>query len=330
MLIECVPNVSEGVNARVIESLRQEILRGGSTLLHSDSGESANRTVFTYCGTPQAVVKSSINLIEAAIQQIDLRHHLGTHPRIGAVDVLPFIPLEAATLSDCDICAREVARICADKLQLPFFLYEDSQPISDRKNLPFYRIGGFEKLTERFLTGELRSDFGPQSPHPSAGAVVIGARPFLIAYNVDLQTDDVATARRIAASIREQSGGSPRVRAIGWPCPERHGCQVSCNLLDFRVTPPVDVFTRIQELAAHEGVLVMGAELVGVIPMAALVSEGESKKATSRTELSEMLLQRAVRIGLSSHEFLVEKQVLEYLLDAQGLREKNALSMCLG
>jgi glutamate formiminotransferase / 5-formyltetrahydrofolate cyclo-ligase len=319
VLIECVPNVSEGVDQTIIDSLKAAIVSGGATILHTDQGKSANRTVFTYCGSPQEVIQSSIRLIESAIQHIDLRTHTGTHPRIGAVDVLPFVPLHNSTLADCDECARIVAEACADKLKLPFFLYEASQKIPARANLPYYRYGGFEALPKRLASGELESDYGPQHHHPSAGATVIGARNFLIAYNINLSTKELSTAKRIASKLRERNGGLSRVRAIGWDAPERNCTQVSCNLLDYSVTNPRDVFAATKQLADFEGIEVTGAELIGLIPQAALIPEELNPDLWGSAELTEKLRELATSIGLDIKEFIIEDRVIEYLLVTKGL-----------
>lgn len=269
-LIECVPNVSEGRSQPIVDRCAQAIADAGATLLDVSSDPAHNRTVFTAAGEAAVVSSAALALFDAAIPAIDLRTHRGEHPRLGAVDVVPFVPLDGATMSDCVAVARSVAALVAARHRLPVFLYEEAALRPDRRRLEEIRRGGFEGLAARLAEPEWAPDFGPSVPHPSAGAAVIGARPFLIAYNVTLRTTRLDVARAIARAIRERSGGLPCLKAMGVTLADRGVVQVSMNLTDFRRTSMVDAFDAIAAAAARHGVEVIESELVGLAPAAAL------------------------------------------------------------
>jgi glutamate formiminotransferase len=205
-----------------------------------------------------------------AVHTIDLRTHRGEHPRIGAVDVVPFIPLGGTTMAECVELAREVGQAIAERLKVPVYLYEEAASRDARRRLEDIRRGQFEGLSSKMTEPEWAPDFGPAAPHPTAGATVVGARRALIAFNVNLATDRLETARRIAAAVRASSGGLPSVKALGLALPDRHIVQVSMNLTNFEQTPIEVVFERVAAEAAKAGVAVLESEIVGLIPEAAL------------------------------------------------------------
>lgn len=272
-LIECVPNISEGRRTDVIQAVASAVSAvPGTVLLDISSDVDHNRTVLTLAGTGDGLTKAVRALYESALQHIDLREHKGSHPRMGAVDVVPFIPVRDATMADCVALSQEVASMIAAKFGVPTFLYAESARVPDRKILANVRKGEFEGLAEKLTDPAWKPDFGPSAPHPSAGASAVGARFFLIAYNLQLDTADVKIAKAIAKSIRESSGGLTNVQALGLYLADRKQAQVSMNLLNYERTP----IHRVQELvkieAARYGARVVGAEIVGLIPQAALTA----------------------------------------------------------
>jgi glutamate formiminotransferase len=265
-LIECVPNVSEGRNRTHIAACGRAIssVPGVHVLdIHADADH--HRSVFTFVGPPNGVANAVVRLAALATTLIDLRRHRGEHPRMGALDVVPFIPLAGATMETCTEIARRVAQDLAGEHDLPVYLYGHAAQRADRHSLPDIRGRGFESLCERGLADPMqRPDYGPHVLHPSAGATAVGARDFLAAFNVLLQTPDVEIARRIARIIRTSSGGLPGVRALGFRVQGR--AQVSMNLVDLRTTTPRLAFDAVQESAHHLGVEVMSSEIVGLLP----------------------------------------------------------------
>ncbi len=270
-LIECVPNVSEGRRTDVVDALWEAIgAEAGIVRLDRSSDASHNRTVFTFAGEARSVRGAVLRLFEATLARVDMRGHAGEHPRMGAVDVVPFVPVQGCDLAFCADLAREVGAQIAERFGVPIFLYAEAASHPDRKVLAHIRKGEFEGLAEKLARPEWRPDFGPAAPHPSAGASAIGARPFLIAYNLQLDTDRVPVAQAIARAVRGSSGGLPHIQAMGVALEERGCAQVSMNLLNFEKTP----IYRIQELvkveAARFGASVVDSEIVGLIPQAAL------------------------------------------------------------
>jgi glutamate formiminotransferase / 5-formyltetrahydrofolate cyclo-ligase len=276
MLIECIPNVSEGRRPEIVAGLA-DMIRGvaGVRLLDFSADPSHNRSVFTMVGDAAGVEAAVLALFERAIAVIDLRTHTGEHPRLGAVDVVPFVPIEGATMADCVALARRVGAAVAERFQLPVFLYEEASSNPARKNLEDIRRGEFEGLAAKMGAPEWAPDFGPRAPHPSGGATVIGARMPLIAYNINLATDRLDVAKKIAAAIRHSSGGFRFVKAAGFALENRGVVQVSMNLTNYEKTPIFRVFELVRREAERYGVAVLESEIVGLVPAAALVSAAE-------------------------------------------------------
>ena len=269
--LECVPNVSEGRAAERLRRLGEAVQKAGATLVDVHSDVDHHRSVFTFLGAPEIVERAALALARLAVELIDLRLHAGVHPRIGAVDVIPFVPLAGLPMADAVTIARRVGRALAAQTGLPVFFYEDAAIVPGRRDLPELRAGGFERLAERLADRRWLPDAGPAVPHPSAGATVIGARRPLIALNAMLATDNLAGARAVAAAIRERSpGGLPAVRALGVMLPSRRIAQISMNLLDYRRTPPRAVMERLDAETTQRGLRITGYELVGCAPASAL------------------------------------------------------------
>lgn len=269
-LVECIPNISEGRRPQIVEACADAIRQAGVALLDTHIDTDHHRSVFSFAGPPARIEAAALALIDAAVQRIDLRQHTGVHPRIGAVDVMPFVPLRGVTLTACAALARRVGAAAADRHGLPVFLYEAAAVTPSRQNLADIRRGGFEALAVHLTQPAWHPDYGPTRPHPSAGALVIGARRPLVAFNVNLDTTQLAAARTIARSLRERDGGLRAVKALGLPLASRGVVQVSMNLVDYTITPPVVVFDRITAEAARLGIAVLDSELVGLAPRAAL------------------------------------------------------------
>src|SRR5580765_2796480 len=276
MLIECVPNVSEGRRADVIAAMVEAIGRvPGVRLLDHSSDASHNRSVFTMVGDAPGLEIAILALVERAVASIDLRSHRGEHPRLGAVDVVPFIPIEGATMADCVALAKRVGAAVAQRCSVPVYLYEEASTNPARKNLEDIRRGEFEGLAARMATADWAPDFGPAAPHPSAGASVVGARMPLIAYNINLATDRLDVAKKIAAAIRHSSGGFRYVKAAGFKLEDRGIVQVSMNLTNYEKTPIFRVFEMVKREAARYGVGILESEIVGLVPSAALTAAAE-------------------------------------------------------
>ena len=300
-VIECVPNVSEGRRPEVVAALA-DALRAvpGLRVLGVQSDAAHNRSVFTLAGDASALAAGIPTLFEGALAAIDLRTHTGEHPRMGAVDVVPFIPLEGVTMAECVTLAKAVAADVAARFSVPMFLYEDASTNPARKNLEDIRRGEFEGLAGKMARAEWRPDYGPVAPHPSAGATAIGARMPLIAYNINLATNRLEVAKKIASAIRMSSGGLRYVKAMAIPLEDRGIVQVSLNLTNYEKTPMFRVFDLVKLEAARYGVHVLESEIVGFVPAAAL------------TQTAEYFLQL---------EGFSPEQVLEVKLRAWGLEE---------
>jgi glutamate formiminotransferase len=276
MLIECIPNVSEGRRPEIVAGMADAIRAvPGVRLLDFSSDPSHNRSVFTLVGDAEGVERATLALFERAISAIDLRTHAGEHPRLGAVDVVPFVPIEGVTMAECVALAKKVGAEVATRFNVPVYLYEEASANPSRKNLEDIRRGEFEGLTAKMATAGWAPDFGAASPHPSAGAAVIGARMPLIAYNINLATDRVDVAKKVAAAVRHSSGGLRFVKAMGVLLDDRHIAQVSMNLTNFEKTPMPRVFEFVKREAARYGVTVLESEVVGLVPQAALVAAAE-------------------------------------------------------
>jgi len=270
-LVECVPNFSEGRDAATIDALRSAITGvTGVRLLDVQSDTAHNRSVFTFVGNPAAVVEAAFAAMRVATDRIDLTKHSGEHPRMGATDVVPFVPVVGSTMQECADLARQLGERVGKELAIPVFLYAKAATRPEHQRLPDIRKGEFEALRERTLA----PDFGPTKVHPTAGVTAIGARPFLVAFNVYLDTQEIAVAKEIAKQIRTSSGGLPGVQASGFIVDGL--AQVSMNLLDIDVTSPAVVFNAIKARAEKQGVGVQYSEIVGLIPERALVGAAES------------------------------------------------------
>jgi glutamate formiminotransferase len=271
-LIECIPNVSEGRRTEVLDKCAARVRDAGVRLLDVKPDASHNRTVFTFAGEPDAVVAAVYALFDEAVKAIDLRQHSGEHPRMGAVDVVPFVPIEGATMADCVAVAKTVGAEVARRFGVPVFLYEDAASTPARKNLEDIRRGEFEGLAAKMQKPEWRPDYGPAAPHASAGASVIGARMPLIAYNINLATNRLDVAKKIATAVRQSTGGLRFCKAMGIELSDRGIVQVSMNLTNFEKTPVFRVFELVKREAARYGVTVLESEIVGLIPSAALTA----------------------------------------------------------
>ena len=271
-IIECIPNISEGRRRDVLDGCASAVRATGVHLLDVKPDAAHNRTVFTFAGDAAAVRAGVLALYEAALPSIDLRQHSGEHPRIGAVDVVPFVPIEGVTMAECVEVARATAAEIAARFNVPIFLYEEAASSPARRNLEDIRRGEFEGLRAKLAQPDWQPDFGPSAPHPSAGASVVGARVALIAYNINLATDRLDVAKKIAAAIRQSSGGLRYVKAMGVDLADRGIVQVSMNLTNFEKTPMFRVFELVKREAARYGVPVLESEIIGLVPAAALVA----------------------------------------------------------
>ena len=275
-IIECVPNVSEGRDRASIEAMAAAVRSApGVRLLDVSSDGAHNRSVLTFVGDAPAVRAGVLALFREAVGRIDLRTHKGEHPRMGAVDVVPFIPVRGSSVEECVALSKEVGAAIAEQFGVPVYLYEDSASAEHRRNLAEVRKGQFEGFAEKMKDPRWAPDYGPAAPHASAGAVAVGARPFLIAYNINLATKDLAIADRIAKAIRHLSGGFRYVKAMGVELADRGIVQVSINMTNFRKTPLHRVFECVRSEAERHGVAIVGSEIVGLAPADALLAAAE-------------------------------------------------------
>jgi glutamate formiminotransferase/formiminotetrahydrofolate cyclodeaminase len=273
-LVECVPNFSEGRNQQTLDALRMSLgAVPGVRLLDVQADPSHNRSVFTFVAPPAAAAEAAFRAVAVARERIDLTTHSGEHPRMGATDVVPFVPVRDVTMDECVTLARALGERVGRELDIPVFLYARAAARPERERLPDIRTGEFEGLRDRIGRDPAADpDFGPKRIHPTAGATAIGARPFLVAYNVYLDSPDIGLAKEIAKQIRTSSGGLPAVQASGFDVDGR--AQVSMNLLDIDVTPPATVFTAVERAARQRGVAVLRSEVVGLIPERAILGAG--------------------------------------------------------
>ncbi len=258
-VVECVPNFSEGRDGGIIDGIARAIGAAGGTLLDRTADPDHNRCVLTFAGSPEAAAEAAFSGVAEAVSQIDLTRHIGVHPRVGAADVVPFVPVTGVTLEDCAGIARQVGERIWRELRVPVFLYEAAACSSERARLENIRLSA----------GRMRPDFGDR-PHPTAGMTIVGARNFLIAWNINLATSRLDAARQIARKIRFSSGGLPCVKALGLPLASRNQVQVSMNLTDFEQTPLHVVFNAVMAEANALGIGIAGTELIGLIPEKAL------------------------------------------------------------
>jgi glutamate formiminotransferase/formiminotetrahydrofolate cyclodeaminase len=324
-IVECVPNFSEGRDRAVIDAIADAFRQSpGCTLLDVDPGASTNRTVYTFVGPPEAMVDAALAGARVAHRLIDMQKHSGEHPRMGALDVCPFVPITGVTMEDCVALAKEFGRRAAEELGIPVYLYEAAASQEHRTSLKQIREGEYEGLAEKIVKPEWKPDFGPAQLVPRWGATVTGARFFLIAYNVNvLATKE--QAHRIALDVREQGRGPGQpgllkaVKAIGWWMDEYNLAQVSMNLDDFRVTPPHVAFEECARLARELKLGVAGSELVGLIPRDAMLMAAEHYMQQENLFLvDEQQKIRLVvdRLGLNSvSPFVPEKRIIEYMME---------------
>ena len=275
-IMECVPNFSEGRDLAKVEKI-VDAFRGkeGVKLLDYSSDKDHNRTVVTVIGEIEPLGDAVIEAIGVAAQLIDLTHHQGEHPRMGAADVVPFIPIKNCTVQDADALAKRVGKEAAERFQIPSFLYEKSATAPHRENLAAIRKGQFEGMFEKMKQPEWKPDFGPDAPHPTAGVFAVGARMPLVAFNVNLDTPNLQIAKDIAARVRHSSGGYAFIKALGVMLEERHIAQVSMNLTDYTHTAVYRAYEAVKMEARRYGVNVVGTEIIGMVPMAALIDCAE-------------------------------------------------------
>ena len=289
-IIECVPNISEGRRPEVVEAVVARLRQvPGVRVLDHSSDPSHNRSVLTLAGDATPLKEAVLALFEAVIPTIDLRQHRGEHPRLGAVDVVPFVPIEGVTMEECVALAKETAADVARRFQVPVYLYEDASANPSRKNLEDIRRGEFEGLAAKMASPGWAPDFGPPAPHTSAGATVIGARMPLIAYNINLATDRLDVAKKIAAAVRHSSGGFRYVKAMGVRLEDRGIVQVSMNLTNYEKTPMFRVFEAVKSEAARYGVNILESEIVGLVPAAALHATAEHSLQLSEFKPNQVL-----------------------------------------
>lgn len=313
MLIESVPNVSEGRRPDVVDRLAAAMTGDGVYLLDRTSDASHNRSVFTLAGEHEPVQEALERLVGAAIHEIDMDTHRGEHPRIGAVDVIPFVPLAATTMDDCVDLARAFGRRIAERFGLPVYFYANAATRPERARLADLRRGQYEGLREEIVQHGREPDAGPARLHPSAGAVAVGARPFLIAYNINLASEDVELAKRIARRVRESGGGLPRVQANGFWIEELRRAQVSMNVLDFGTTPLWLVWETVRDVAAEDGVELAESELIGLAPLAAFLAVADRVGAPPEDSIERRLAAAAGALRLRDFSPM---QALELRLEA--------------
>ena len=339
-LLECVPNFSEGRNPEVIRQIADAVrVVPGVHLLHIDSGKAAHRTVVTFAGLPEPVVEAAFQAIKTASERIDMSQHHGEHPRLGATDVCPLIPVEGISMEECVVLAQKLGERVGRELQIPVFLYERAATTPSRRNLATIRAGEYEGLADKLRTPEWQPDFGPTVFNSRSGATVIGARDFLIAYNVNLNTDSTEKAHAIACDVRErgrtyrqadgtlvrQPGSCPAVKAIGWYIQEYGLAQVSMNLTDLSKTTLHEAFEACCKSAEARGLQVTGSELIGMVPLRVLLDAGAYflKKHGRAPVVPEVELVRAAvyYLGLDSlAPFDPRLKILEYRLEDLGAR----------
>lgn len=338
-IVECVPNFSEGRDLSIIGEITDEIKKVPEViLLDVDPGKDTNRTVVTFAGSPQGVLEAAFSAIKKAAALIDMSKHSGAHPRMGATDVCPFVPVSGVSMQDCVEIAEKLGRRVAEELNIPVYLYEEAASSVERRSLAYIREGEYEALPEKLKKEEYKPDFGEAVFNKKSGATVIGAREFLIAYNINLNTRNVKIATRIANRIREKGrsvknkdtgekeqipGTLKAVRAVGWYIDEYNMAQISVNLLNYKITPLYRVFEEAEKFANEFGVRVTGSELVGLIPLEAVLQVGRHylEKAGSSTGVPERELVRiaAQTLGMNEvAEFNPEHKIIEYRFREKG------------
>ena len=336
-IVECVPNFSEGRNIKTINAIGGAISAvQGVKFISAEPDKDYNRTVVTFIGEPSAVAEAAFQATKKAAELIDMSQHKGEHPRMGATDVVPFVPISGVTMEECVALAKDFGRRVGEELSIPVYLYEEAATRPERKNLSTIRKGEYESLPEKLKDPEWKPDYGPTTPNTRSGATVTGARTFLIAYNVNLNTNDVKLANEIALRIRESGrlkkdeSGNPvldaqgkkvnipgtlkAVKAMGVLLEAHDIAQVSINLVDFSVTPPHAAFEEVKKQAATLGVEATGSEIVGLTPLDALKMAGKFYNMSLKDE-SELVAEATQKLGLSQlEEFDPKKKIIEYQL----------------
>ncbi len=320
-IVECVPNFSEGRNQETVDLIVAAITAvPGVSLLGAERDPDHNRSVVTLAGQPEAVLEGAFQGCKKAAELIDLRKHQGQHPRMGATDVIPFVPISGISMEECVALADQLGQRIGAELNIPVFMYGEAAKRDDRQNLAEVRAGEFEGLREEIgRNSQRKPDFGPERIHETAGATAVGARFFLIAYNVNLNTRDVKLAKRIAKAIREKDGGMPAVKAMGFDLPAESCVQVSMNLVDYRQTSPAQAFLRIAELAEAEGVPILNSEIVGLLPQEALElcarQMAQTKKLQGMEGAGQIWLNQLAAETLKLKDFVPDEQVIELRLE---------------
>ncbi len=354
-LIECVPNFSEGNNLAIIHQITEAIATvDGVRLLNVDPGKATNRTVVTFVGEPDAVVEAAYRAIRKAGELIDMTRHSGAHPRMGATDVCPLIPIANISMEETAEWARKLARLVGEDLHIPVYLYEAAQPNIERSNLSVIRAGEYEGFAEKIYLPEWKPDFGPTQFDAKRGATVIGAREFLVAYNINLNTTSTRRANAVAFDIREAGrvkkengksvlddtgkpinipGSLKSVKAIGWFIEEYGIAQISINLTNINITPLHIAFDETCKKATERGLRVTGSELVGLIPLKALTDAGkyflEKQQRSSGAGEKELIRIAVKSLGLDElSEFKPEERIIEYLLAGENDQKLASLSLC--
>jgi len=339
-IVECVPNFSEGRDMTIIDKIAAEIKAvSGARLLDVDPGADTNRTVVTFIGDPTSVKEAAFRAVKKAAELIDMSKHKGEHPRMGATDVCPFIPVSGVTMEECVEIAKETGKRIGTELGFPVYLYEYAATNEERRNLANVRSGEYEGLQEKLKDPHWKPDFGPAKFNPRSGATAVGARDFLIAYNVNLNTTDAKLAHEIATTIREsgkkkrdgdgkfvkdkdgnavtEPGLLKNCKAVGWYIDTYEAAQISINLTNYHVTPPHTAFDTVSDLAVKMGMRVTGSELVGLIPLEAILQAGNyylEKQGKSRGIPERQIIKAAIRsLGLREvAEFDIDKKIIEY------------------
>lgn len=337
-ILECVPNFSEGRDQSKINSIAAAIRSvPGVSLLHIDISAAANRTVMTFAGNPAAVLEAAYQAVKTAAEVIDMQRQEGVHPRVGATDVCPLIPLAGIDMDDAIEYAKQLGDRVGRELNIPVYLYEYAASKDYRRALPDIRKGQYEGLAGKMQQPEWQPDYGPAAFNPATGATVIGARKILVAFNISLNTKDVTKAAYIAERIRESGytvtvsgrkervkGLLPKVRAIGWYMADFECAQISMNLLDYKVTSPIKVWEACRHLAAQCGIEIIGSEVIGLIPEACLVEAGTFDFMRKKENLpldKQLIIHRAIELlGLKKVKpFDPQEKILEYALHHAGL-----------
>jgi glutamate formiminotransferase / formiminotetrahydrofolate cyclodeaminase len=324
-IVECVPNISEGRDEKIINACADAVRKvKGVTLLDVDPGKSTNRTVFTFVGDPDSVVEGAFQFAKTAYELIDMANHSGEHPRMGAVDVVPFVPVAGVTMEDCVECAKKFGKRAGEELSVPIYLYEEASSNPQRKALKQIRSGEYEGIKNKIYKPEWKPDYGPQEFVARSGATVTGARFFLIAYNVNI-LGTKEQAHRIALNIREQGRGPNEpgklkaVKAIGWYVDEYNMAQVSINLDNYKITPPHVVYEECVKDAKELNLAAAGSELVGLIPLEAMLMAADyyiQKENLFILDEKHKIRLAIERLGLNSvSQFIPEKRIIEYMIE---------------